>query len=666
MLGFGLTVILLPVRMGLEAMGTDTIGTVLSMFAVGLLLGGLYSRKLIMRAGHIRLFATCGALAAVSILVCGLVVDPWVWGAMRILMGFCIACANAAIDSWLSESASQENRAQVLSANQIVIMSATFLGQFLLNTGSPLEETLFILSGILLAIGIVPIVMSRTAGPVVSDVEAFSIAKVFRISPLGTVTCGCSGVLYWGFMAMLPTYAEAHGIVDFDLTLFSGSAIAGAFIFQYPVSFLADRIDRRRIVLGMLVIGISACFTMVHMAAINHFHGMMACAAVATGMIAALYSISIAQTFDYVKQSEMSAAMGPLIATYAIGAIIGPNITSNVMQVFGRDSLFPLLAGIMAILIVFVIIRMNMREALPVEDQESFVVHGAIAGTSLEVELDPRAEYHEPEQPLSPEAEVAVNLAQSDPEQALQVASTLVSEHPEQAPQIAAALAATDDVASVDVYEQLTEAVPEMQLDIAEAVAQAQPEQASELVSQHLTPEEDTETLANIAITVSQAAPEYSADILQSAAQALIEEDPDSLHLLAEGYASSVSEQLEQMRPADRADDESEQQVAEMYERLIDIAPEQASDLAITVTEALPTVATEVTEVLVNSLSDDDGEQDKQSLEALAQHVSSVSEALPEQAQEVAEWVAEAVPEVAPEIQDIIQADANDTKKPNA
>lgn len=72
----GLINVLLPVRMGLDQVNTDTIGLVLSLYFVGMLLGAIYSKNLIKKSGHIRMFAGCVALSAVSILICSLYTDP--------------------------------------------------------------------------------------------------------------------------------------------------------------------------------------------------------------------------------------------------------------------------------------------------------------------------------------------------------------------------------------------------------------------------------------------------------------------------------------------------------------------------------------------------------------------------------------------------------------
>ena len=70
-----------------------------------------------------------------SILVCYLWLNEWVWGVMRIIIGISIAVTNIVVDGWLSERATSDTRSRILATNQIAVLSAMFLGSFLVNFG---------------------------------------------------------------------------------------------------------------------------------------------------------------------------------------------------------------------------------------------------------------------------------------------------------------------------------------------------------------------------------------------------------------------------------------------------------------------------------------------------------------------------------------------------
>jgi len=672
LLGHGLTGILLPVRMEQEMMGTDTIGLVLSLFAVGFLLGGLYSRALIQRAGHIRMFAACGALASISVLVSGLHPDPWTLGAMRILMGFCLACANATMDSWLSDSASEETRGRILAANQVVLMAALVAGQFLLNLAPTTDTTLFMIAAILFSLSVVPIAMTRRIGPAVNDVESMTLRTAYRYSPLGVMTCFFCGLLYASLLNMLPIFAKDHGIADFDLSLFMGAALFGAFALQFPVGYLSDRFDRRTVLLGLLLITVACSMGTPILIGQGHMTLTMVLVAINTGILACLYPISISETFDKVQKKDLVGAMGALLIAYALGSMAGPYVASLVMQTLNNDALFLFLAISQATLVLFVIHRMRVRVALPVEDQENYVIQGAAGAVTMG--LDPRTEYQESEQPLTQEAEVAVEVARTDPGAAVRMAQALAEESPEQAANISAAIAGLDSVDAIRLYDAMVDVAPEQSPQIAEAIAINSPQQAAELV--RWTVQSQPESTQEVVMAMANALPDQWLELVEAAADTV--DSPRALLDLAYSYAHMLATDLEQMRPVDRVADNSTQQAAELYTRLSEMVPDQAEDLAYTVAGAMPEAAAEVTEAYVSSLTEESETEEQPEtpqaeasvvtaveeesepadpavIEAATEFVSNIAERMPEQAVDVAATVAEALPEAASDLVDLLQ-----------
>lgn len=661
MLGHGLVIILLPVRMGIEGLSTDSIGVVLSMFAVGLLLGGMFCRRLLARAGHIRLFATSGALCAVSVLVCGMTDNPVVWGLMRILFGFFIACASSAIDSWLSESATEQNRGQILAANQIVIMSAIFFGQFMLALGDPATETLFMIGGILMALSIVPIVMSRNTGPSVEDISPMTLKQLYILSPLGLVTIFYAGLLYWGLLAMLPVYATDLGFSGLQMSMITGAAISGAFIIQYPVGYLSDRMDRRTVTAGIMLFAVVASLLVTVFAAAKLYVPMMIATAIVTGVVASLYSLATSQTFDRVRKSEMGAAIGPLIMVYAAGAIAGPLLASQAMKYLGNGVLFEFLSVLEGTLLAFILYRMRIREALPIDAQEAYVMHSFIPSNS--VDLDPRTAYQGTESE-SLELQAARMVLEHAPQAAVSLARSISRDRPELTIPIAAEFASREDVKIGELYKALANIQPDVKLEIAQAMAQAAPERVANWFE---IATNDCDNMAEMLVNIAMATPEHSSEILISAAETMLEENDDnadSVVALAESFASSQSEAMHELRPADREEDNSEENMADIYGKLAELVPDQAADMAMSVTQAMPDAAVEITQAYVTAVSDQETEGDdtsnevwsEEATEALVEHVSQIADALPEHAADVAGVVVESIPEAASDVVDVLQS----------
>ena len=652
-LGIGLMNVLVPVRMGLEGMATETIGLVLSLYFVGMLTGAFYSKQLVKRVGHIRAFAGSVAIEAICILAFTLEADAWLWGGLRILLGFSQACLLTAMESWLSDSANEETRGKVLAVYNVCILAGLFGGQFLIGIADPADDKLFVIVGILLSLAAIPVLFSRTQGPVIETVAPMSVVSLFRISPLGVMACLVAGIVYSALFNLLPVFATEYGISGFQLSLFMACSIVGAFLLQFPVGYLSDRFDRRSVLLMLLVISAVAGLAVIPLAEAGLLYGLFILTGLTAGIIACYYPLSIAEAFDKLKKSEMVAAMGSMLLAFGIGGAIGPYTGSLVMSAFGAASLFYYLAAFQAMLALFTLYRMTVSKALPIADQEGFVMQGTAVSSA--VDLDPRTEYSEPEQPLGSEAETAVMIAEADPAAAVNMARALAAQNPEIGAEVAAAVATVPGIDVMRLYEAMKDAVPYQMLEITHAIVKAKPDLAGELISQ--LAEWYPQQVVPIAIEVGRIIPESRVEMARIAAESA----PESAHQVAEYYARVLGEEREALRPADREEDSSEEDALTMASELWDVAPEQALDIAATVAGSVPETAVPLTEEYLASgwgeietraqISDQVyaqfNDNSAEDLQDAVDWANRIGEVAPEQALDVAATVVEAVPESA-------------------
>ena len=545
------------------------------------------------------MFAASSAIGAVSILICGLVSDAVLWGAMRILIGFSNAVAFAVMDGWLSAHSTQENRGRILSINQTVILAAMFSGQFLLNVADPSSQQLFLLSGILLCLAVIPVTTSRNQGPNITEFSPMPIVGLFRLSPLGITSAFFCGILYSSILFMLPVFSVAKGFSDLEVSLIMGAVISGAFLLQFPVGHLSDRYDRRTVLLCILLVAMMAALAVPFAVNAGWFWLMLLSVAITGGIVACLYPLSISETFDRLRQNELVAAMGGIIAMYAGGSILGPAISAIVMERFGADRYFFFIAAVQFLLVLFTLFRMQMRESIPVNDQEEFVMHDA---TISAIELDPRTIFVAKAKPRSQEAKSIAIIAKHDPDRALELADSLVTGAPEsekeQAVELASALAEVDDSDALQLYDTLTEAAPSYRQEIAKAIAVASPGEAAEIIPRLIEDTPDNPAEAVIAIT--QVTPRHDIKIIEAAAEASVQSRPEDaskvMQEIVENFASNLADTRNELRHADKPYDQSNRKAAKIVRRLAEISSELAADAATVVVETMPEVAQAVVE----------------------------------------------------------------------
>jgi len=640
----GLINVLLPVRMGLDQVNTDTIGLVLSLYFVGMLLGAVLSKNLIKKSGHIRMFAGCVALSAVSILICSLYTDPILWGLMRVLLGFCNACAFTAMESWLSDAATKENRGKLLSVYHGTALFGLFTGQFLMNAADPATSILFVLSGIFLCLAVIPVALSRHKGPVVEDAASMSIIRLAKISPLGVATCIVGGAVYSSMFNLLPLFAKTYNIVEFDLSIYVGVAILGAFLMQFPIGYLSDKFDRRTVLLGMLALSLVMGLTIPNVAASGLAWPLLLATMLTGGTLACLYPLSVSETLDKLKQNEMVSAMSTMILIGAIGGVIGPYSGSILMKAFGSDSLFYFIASIELGLAAFVIYRMSARKALPIAEQESYVMQSAMSLAAPE--LDPRTAYTQHKQQLSTQAQIAQDLAQLDPAAAVKMARAIAIDNPDKGVEVANAVASVEGIDVLRLYEVMKEAAPFDMPNITQAIVHTKPELAYELVSK-LAQWYPTQVIS-VAKDISAAFPDLRCEM----ARVAVESAPETATQVAEYYAQVLNEQREAVRPADRQDDTTGHDAVDIAVAIADAAPENIVEIAANIASVIHDNEAEC--------DDDDGTEEAYS-EAMNQDsdlavelVQRLSEVSPQDTAEVAGAVVDAMPESASDIVDAI------------
>lgn len=390
-LGNGLIGIVLPVRMHVEGMSPETAGLVMSSYFAGFVAGSLYGKAIILRVGHVRAFAAFAALVSSATLIYPLWVAPGPWAVLRALSGFCMAALFATIESWLNARSANAGRGQILSLYMVTAYFASGSGQLLVNSWGVEGVELFCLGALLLSLSLVPVVLTRVAGPDLGRVQSLSLKALYRISPLGVVGAFGAGLLSGAFYGMGAIFGQAVGLSVFGVSLFMGAAVFGGLVLQYPIGHLSDRFDRRTVLLVMLLTVTAVCVGAYIGSSLraSTLAPLLLVAAMFGGAAATVYPLSMAHAFDHVERERVLAAASGLLLAWAAGATLGPLLGSFAMGRAGAPSLFLVLAFIAAALALFARYRMSRRAGLPADEQAPFV--SLPETTAVAMQLDPRA-----------------------------------------------------------------------------------------------------------------------------------------------------------------------------------------------------------------------------------------------------------------------------------
>jgi MFS family permease len=384
--GQGLQGTLLPVRATMEGLSTVAIGAFGAAYFLGFTVGCWRGAGLVQRVGHVRVFAAMTALASASPLLHGMWIDLWLWSVLRFVSGFCFAILYVVIESWLNETASNDNRGSVFSIYVLINMTMLAAGQQMMLLDDPAVMTLFALSSVLVSLAAVPIVLSTAPTPrqLLGDTR-LDIPYLYRTSPAGMLGSLATGLANGSFWALAPVFTISYSS-DVSLTVwFMTAAVIGGAASQWPLGAWSDRVDRR------FVMAISASLAIAVSVAIWFFadrftHGGLILLGGLWGAAAfPLYSISVAHSNDHAAQDRYVVVSSSLLLMYGIGAVVGPVLSSFAMHWLGSAGLFAFTGTVHVVLCGYLLQRRLRRGKARAEEQVAFTEALTAAHTTSQV-----------------------------------------------------------------------------------------------------------------------------------------------------------------------------------------------------------------------------------------------------------------------------------------
>ena len=362
--GNGLQGTMIALRGAKEGFEPATIGLMGTAYFAGFLLGCLAITRIMKAVGHVRSFAALAAIASSGTLMLVLMVDPYVWAGIRFLSGFCFAGLFTVMESWLNSGVRNHDRAQVLAIYRIIDIGSVTGAQFLIPVVGAEGFAIFAIMSIMITLSLVPVSLGDRSNPKPPEEVKLDLPRVWRISPLGCVGCITVGLTNSAFRTLSPVYAEEIGMSVADIVTFISVGIVGGALVQYPLGYLSDHWDRRKVLLlttiGSLATGLALALFAGSDPLIN-----FALVFVFGSFAMPMYSLSAAHANDRAGPGEFVLVNAALMLFYSFGAIGGPFLGSTFMQWFGPQALFLFTTAIYAIFIILIIYRMGVRSSVP-------------------------------------------------------------------------------------------------------------------------------------------------------------------------------------------------------------------------------------------------------------------------------------------------------------
>lgn len=383
LVGNGLLSTLIALRGSLEGYSDQMLGLMGSAYFVGFIVGTWVVPPLIRRMGHIRAFNFFAAAIAAIMLLHSIIVSPWVWLALRLVVGIALVGFYTVIESWLNTQAQPERRGQIFAFYMVVNMVAIASAQQFLHFASPAGFILFSIAAMMVCLSVLPVAATRLPQPLVSDVPRLTLSRIWTAAPAALLGALASGLSMGTFWSLAPVYGARLEMDSSAIATFMTVTIIGGAVLQWPLGRFSDRGDRR-VALALAAGG--AAIAAVFMALFGAQPMILLGAAfIFGGMAFALYPIVVAHLVDHLSQEDILSGSAGILLLHGIGAAIGPTVSGALMGLAGPAAMPAFFAVVFAPMAIYAAIRARRGKDEIVDEAAQFVVMVRTAPTAVEI-----------------------------------------------------------------------------------------------------------------------------------------------------------------------------------------------------------------------------------------------------------------------------------------
>jgi len=305
--GLSLTIALLAVRLDQAGYSAHAIGLNTAAGGIATLITAPLIPLVARRIGVARLLLVALLLGGAALLGFTRTNDYAAWLALRFAIGFSVTVLFVLSEFWITTWAPQ-GRSGLAIALYVTSLAAGFAtGPLLLGLVGTGGDLPFILGAALFIVPALPLMLNARDAPRLERRSTKSMLAFFREAPAPTLAALLHGSIEVAGLSLLPVYALRSGLSVGQGALLASLFILGNSALQLPIGALADRIDRRVLLVAIALAGLAgaAVLGLIGTRWLLVFEGLLL---LWGGIVGALYPVGLGQLGTLYRGAELASA----------------------------------------------------------------------------------------------------------------------------------------------------------------------------------------------------------------------------------------------------------------------------------------------------------------------------------------------------------------------
>ncbi len=330
----GLTWPLLSLILDNHGFGSGLIGLSaasqsLSIFAVAPL-----APRVVARFGLLRTVSGAILSAALMLALLPLHIDPYGWMPIRFLLGASVSLLFIACQTWIQQIALDESRGLVGGVLGFLWSAGFAIGPLIITLAGIEGWAPFLFGIALVLVAALPLLFARAlVPPPHAEEERRGFRHLFAVAAvalLAAPTLAMTDAINDSFLSL---YGLRSGFSQQDAVLLLTTLFVGTTLGHLPIGWLADRIERRKVLIGTVIV--TLLLTLAMMVAMPV--GWLAWPVVFLwgAGLGGIWTVAFAMLGDRFRGAELAAATTLSSLLYGVGSTLGPVIAGHAMELWG-------------------------------------------------------------------------------------------------------------------------------------------------------------------------------------------------------------------------------------------------------------------------------------------------------------------------------------------
>jgi MFS family permease len=343
-LTYGLSAPLIALRLSAAGYSETQIGINAAMHALGVLLIAPALPAFIRRLSPKSLL-TVSLLVTVLLLILFPLLPISSSFVLRLLLGMASEVILVVTETWLNQQSAEHNRAKMLATYTAMLSAGFALGPFILTLQGS-GDGAFITGAALSALAVLALCASGKLRFSAEQGVPRKLSRWLRLLPLALAATLLNAALEAAGMNLLALYAINLGWSQGQATSLITILLVGAILWQLPIGWLADRMDRHHLIIWLAALStLGALAWPFALQSLWLARLLLFCWG---GVFVGIYTVIITLVGQRFQGSELAAAYAALSVAWGMGAFIGPALGGLAMSLtlHGLPWLAALLCGL--------------------------------------------------------------------------------------------------------------------------------------------------------------------------------------------------------------------------------------------------------------------------------------------------------------------------------